>query len=293
MKQELTNMLTKGGFQLHKWSSNNAEVLNATPNGTNNQSVTQLENDESRRSLGVLWIPQQDVFTFKIEDTNYKLTKRNILSAVAKIFDPLGWLSPITISAKLFIQKLWLSNLAWDQEVPEEMGMEWKKFQEGNSTVGEIQLPRWIHYCDGSLELHGFCDASEKAYGAVIYTKSSNGKISLLTAKSKVAPAKSKPTLPKLELCAAVLLAKLVRRSKEALQIKNIAVYAWTDSTITLAWITGDPSRWTKFVANRVVEINSILSKEQWRHTEQESTRSYSKFRASNKDNVIRHFYIQ
>ncbi|XP_031346826.1 uncharacterized protein LOC116173472 [Photinus pyralis] len=263
---ELTAMLDKGGFKLHKWSTNKLQMLQSIPDELRDPSVSQFKDEEMKKSLGILWIPHQDVFTFKIEEGNPATTKRGILSAVAKIFDPLGWLAPVTIMAKLLIQRLWLTNASWDENIPESLRMEWLKFTSDIGSVEEIQIPRWIHNKNETLEIHGFCDASEKAYGAVVYTKASQGKVSLLMAKSKVAPARTKPTIPKLELCAAVLLARLIKRATTALQEKDITIFAWTDSMITLAWIKGEPSRWKTFVYNRVMEINNLTSKEQWNH---------------------------
>ncbi|XP_031329398.1 uncharacterized protein LOC116160346 [Photinus pyralis] len=258
LQQELTAMLDKRGFKLHKWSTNKLQMLQSILDELRDPSVSQFKDEEMKKSLGILWIPHQDVFTFKIEEGNPATTKRGILSAVAKIFDPLGWLAPVTIMAKLLIQRLWLTNASWDENIPESLRMEWLKFTSDIGSVEEIQIPRWIHNKNETLEIHGFCDASEKAYGAVVYTKASQGKVSLLMAKSKVAPARTKPTIPKLELCAAVLLARLIKRATTALQEKDITIFAWTDSMITLAWIKGEPSRWKTFVYNQEMKSFSI-----------------------------------
>lgn len=79
----------------------------------------------------------------------------------------------------------------------------------GLSYLEEISISRWTGCSKGIMELHGFCDASEKAYAAAVYTKV-GGRVTLLAAKSKVNPIKNRKTIPKLELCAAHLLAKLL-----------------------------------------------------------------------------------
>lgn len=121
------------------------------------------------------------------------------------------------------------------------------------------------------LNVHAFCDASMKAYGACIYlqTIDNNGHCNsrLICSKSHVAPVKSKTvTLPKLELCGAVVLVRLLKNVKKALGVELDNIYAWSDSTITLTWISSDPSRQKVFVSNRVAEIQSLLSADHWCH---------------------------
>lgn len=121
---------------------------------------------------------------------------------------------------------------------------------------------------DDQVELIGFSDASLKAYAAVIYMrvwKNGTPHISLVTAKTRVAPI-IKVTLPKLELSAALLLAKLMATVKRALNIPIEKTFYFSDSEVTLAWIKGDANRWKVFVANRVTEICQLSDKNDWRY---------------------------
>lgn len=119
---------------------------------------------------------------------------------------------------------------------------------------------RVIHLNSPNLkyEIHGFCDSSQLAYGACIYLKCideyNNVDVQLLCAKSRVAPIKP-ITLPRLELCGALVLARLQCKMHEKLNLKISRVYLWSDSTIVLHWIAADASRWKQFVANRVDEM--------------------------------------
>jgi hypothetical protein len=118
-------------------------------------------------------------------------------------------------------------------------------------------------------QLHGFCDASEKTYGACLYLRSTDhrGRLSckLLCSKSRVAPVR-KVTLPRLELCGAVLLAKLIKRTVPVLAVPIHSIHLFTDSTVVLAWIMATPTRWKTFVANRVAQIQEHTSIECWRY---------------------------
>lgn len=141
-----------------------------------------------------------------------KITKRLALSSLAKIFDPLGWLTPVTITAKLFIQHLWKQQMEWDLPLEESLGVEWRKFKQNLHALKNVKIPRWYQIRPSStVQLHGFADASEKAYAAVVYLKV-DSQISIVAAKSKVNPIKNAKTLPKLELSAAHLLAKLLQK---------------------------------------------------------------------------------
>lgn len=122
----------------------------------------------------------------------------------------------------------------------------------------------------GSLELHGFGDASEKGYGACVYLRTPNAmgsfKTSLIIAKGRVDPLK-RVTLPRLELLGALICARLVKFVKEPLGLNNdtLCTY-WIDSMVALAWIKGDAMRWKTFVYNRVQEIQSLSSPSSWKH---------------------------
>ena len=219
-----------------KWTSNNQELLRYIPLEQRELGIIELvENEEKTtiKTLGINWNPATDTFHFKvsIKNDSTKLTKRIILSKAAQIFDPLGWITPVTLRAKLIIQNLWKSKVSWDDEVPETIATEWIKYQSEASALEQIKIPRYINYSIQvtSIELHGFCDASEQAYGAVVYskitTRSGDTNICLLTGKSKVAPIKSKLTIPRLELCGAELLSKLMVHVSKTLEIENLDIF--------------------------------------------------------------------
>ncbi|XP_068141418.1 uncharacterized protein [Drosophila tropicalis] len=128
-----------------------------------------------------------------------------------------------------------------------------------------------------NIELHGFSDASTKAYAAVVYSRVINkdGSIStsIMAAKSRVAPLKQQ-SLPRLELCAALLLSQLIRSIKAALRHQKVTVFAWCDSTIVLYWLSYAPSRLKTFVGNRTSEILDTIPRHNWRHVDSKSNRA-------------------
>ncbi|GFT12006.1 uncharacterized protein TNCV_726091 [Trichonephila clavipes] len=185
-----------------------------------------FENPIETKTLGVSWKSQEDCFIFKIAvELKDSYTKRCVLSTIARLFDLLGLLGPVVARAKIFMQSLWSLKIDWIDELPSERAKEWHRFLEDFNSVRSICIGRCIVHPQATrVELHGFADASEKCYGAVIYCRSQSPDgattVKLVTSKSRVAPVKS-VTMSRLELCAAVLLAKLMKRVETALQMKT------------------------------------------------------------------------
>ncbi|XP_075157336.1 uncharacterized protein LOC142230582 [Haematobia irritans] len=265
MQKGISQQLNKFGFKLRKWMSNDKKILQAIPDVRNNHYI-RIEEGETMKTLGVQWDPHSDNFAFYFQsEEGERLTKRKALSMLARIYDPLGWPAPITILAKLFIQRLWVMDILWDAQLDEKMVKEWDAIIKTLPAIGEVRIPRWLSTSSSmEIEVHGFADASEKAFAAVIYVRAAN-KISLLAAKSKVNPIKNRKTLPKLELCAAHLLAKLLHSVKKVMS-REMQVYLWSDSTIVLSWITNSVKVKDKFVRTRVEEINDAVSTARWGH---------------------------
>lgn len=272
LRREITEMMMKGGFQIRKWIANDERILQGVPveeRGVEN--IMAVDNSSTVKTLGLQWNPKTDYFTYKtamIAESDIRPTKREFLSTTAKIYDPIGWLAPTIILIKILYQRLWVHQIEWDEQIPEEVNQIYQKYRIEFPLLEKASIPRWINTNKSKrLELHGFCDASNNAYAAVIYTKTidDNGNIgvSLLTSKTRVAPIQ-KITIPKLELSAAVLLIRLINRAKKALNRNDMKCFAWSDSTITLAWIRNNSNKLPTFVANRVSEIKA--EKLTWRH---------------------------
>ncbi|XP_032689871.1 uncharacterized protein LOC116853107 [Odontomachus brunneus] len=156
------------------------------------------------------------------------------------MFDPLGWICPVLITWKILLQELWMAGVGWDDPLPEALSDRWPAYQRDISAVGGVRLPRWTgHTPRATSELHGFCDASERAYAAVVYlvVRPPRGpsRSCLLMAKSRVASVK-RVTLPRLELCGTHLLARLLQLTRETLQPATMTAHCWSDSAVALAW---------------------------------------------------------
>ena len=197
--QKSKQRLSTAGFNLRKFHSNfkHGSILNE-----------HFNSDGYVKVLGLLWDKVKDefVFSFKhlLKDKVDKPTKRNVIKLLASIYDPLGVLNPIVVTFKVFFQKLCLSKLGWDEHLDGDLLKEWNVIIEGLSDASDICVPRI--YADMSrdvdcVELHGFADASVKAYGCCIYmrVKYVDGSVvsCLVCAKSRVAPIK-KMAVPRL-----------------------------------------------------------------------------------------------
>jgi len=118
---------------------------------------------------------------------------------------------------------------------------------------------------DFQMHLQGHLQGHAAAVYLRVVTVDGMVSVHLLAAKSKVAPVKTM-SVPRLELSAAQLLAQLINYIRESLDFCDINVNCWTDSTITLAWLSRSSTTWKTFIANRVAEIHTLLPETPWRH---------------------------
>lgn len=196
IRDQLISLLKRGGFVLRKWASNSSGLLSDIDTANHGLACNkQLDQNEQLKILGIGWNPVTDVLEFRVLLADrIPDSKRAILSTIAKFYDPLGWVTPVTITAKILMQDLWRSKLDWDDSISDHLLDRWKEIYCRLKLLGHLKIQRWRGL--GSdirhAELHGFADASNAAYAAVVYLKvvSSSGKvtITMLAGKSKVAP---------------------------------------------------------------------------------------------------------
>ncbi|GFU77601.1 integrase catalytic domain-containing protein [Trichonephila clavipes] len=270
LQSQLKDALQSCGMNLHKWSSNSPELLNSSLSSDVEHSFS-TDIDLSVKTLGISWKPFEDCFVFKVSvSAKHIYTKREVLSVIAKLYDPLGFLGPVIAKAKVFLQQLWQCKLDWDDVLPNSIANEWREFVTTLKCIEEVKINRFI-MADNNVRivLQGFADASEAAYGAVVYLQCflHNGaaKVSILASKSRVAPIRV-ISIPRLELCACVLLAQLVKKIRSTLRLNISDIVLHTDSTIALAWLNTPANRLKTFVANRVAKVQELTEGFQWNH---------------------------
>lgn len=191
-----------GGFQLHKWNSNTQRILEGLkPKFRDNEDSHQISDvRESTKTLGLEWRTQSDQFNLTISQSPFQtanLTKRSLVSNIARVFDVLGWFSLAVIKVKILLQRLWEEEIGWDNLASANICDSWQRWKLESPCLSDKSISR-CYYPKGaqiiSKELHGFSDASEEAYVAVMYLKmidsENNVHVTLVTAKTKVAPIK-------------------------------------------------------------------------------------------------------
>ena len=233
MRDEMVELLRSGGFNIQKWGSNHVHALGSLKQ-KEFSSDEYPEPGSTRKTLGVVWRPRRDELAYSVRTIEYAetVTKRLILSEVAKVFDPLGLLGPLVLALKTIIQDCWKAKIGWDESFPQAIHTVWQTFVTQLPVIKELAIPRHLVMPDyESLQIHGFCDASKRGYGACLYVRSigSNGRVlnRLACSKSRVAPV-SQLSIPRLELCGAVLLSRLFVESQSALQFDVQKIVFWT-----------------------------------------------------------------
>ena len=287
--------MAEGGFKLRKWVTNSKELKGKIDlhekvqgNGDNvvndHESYAKLslgstEHDlKTHRVLGQSWDNETDEMKFNLSKTGERAktlapTKRNLLSILASLFDSIGIVCPAIVYAKILFQDVCREKMGWDETFTGEILKKWEIWCNELIKSSEITTPRCVyqHPIENVLEctLHGFGDASKKAYCAVVYFvyRTDTGiYVRLLTSKARVAPLK--PTsIPRLELMSARLLAQLMQTVKESFKnaVKIDRVKYWLDSMTALYWIMNN-GEWKQFVLHRVNEILRLTNKGDWGH---------------------------
>lgn len=251
--REATSVLADGKFDLRGWESSDSELTTHT-----NSSV-----------LGLCWDRKDDTLSLSSESLKKpegKITKRLIMSAAHKIFDPLGLVSPVTLFPRILIQQVWAMKLEWDEEVPLHIQESFLQWVEEIDLLQNVKVPRWLSSMTvtTNYSIHTFCDACETSYAAVIFLRveGKHGvRVLLMQSKARVAP---KTTIPRKELLAATIGSRLYNSVCNNFT-GEYESYFWSDSSTVLAWLRRTEN-WAPFVMNRVNEIRKLTDIENWHH---------------------------
>ncbi|XP_067950522.1 uncharacterized protein [Watersipora subatra] len=283
-EQEATDLIEnavsickKVNLCLHKFLSNNRNVLETIPNSEVSKNLQGLDiyKDKlpSERTLGLEWCTDSDTFTFTNNKTEKPPTKRGILSSVSQLYDPIGLIAPFTLQGKILMQQSCKEDKSWDQTVSPDLQEKWRKWNDGFDQLQNIKIPRCLKPAGFGealrSELHYFGDASLQGFGACAYLRIINKEqrvhVAPISAKSRVVPVKGL-TIPRLELQAAVEAVRLANFIRTELQTHIDQEYFWSDSTTTLGYIKNSDTQFRMFTANRVNEIRESSNPNQWYH---------------------------
>ncbi|XP_066499342.1 uncharacterized protein [Hoplias malabaricus] len=201
-------------------------------------------------------------------------TRRGILSTIASVYDPLGFLAPFLLSGKQVLQEMCQKGVGWDDPLPDELRPRWENWVSDVRNLEKIQIPRCYSPENfGKIlrtELHHFSDASSRGYGQCTYIRlvsEDSVHCTLIMGKARVAPTKV-VTIPRLELTAAVISAAVSSMLKEELELRIDEEHFWTDSRVVLGYVSNEARRFHVFVANRVQRIRETTDPQQWHYVD-------------------------
>ncbi|KAM3938230.1 uncharacterized protein RB166_011994 [Leptodactylus fuscus] len=268
-------MLYRANLRLHKIASNSPAVMRAFESSDYAPVFKDIDLGSDcppvQRSLGLRWNLSADTFSFQINCADKPFTKRGVLSVVNSLYDPLGFVAPITIQGKSLLRQLSETVKDWDAPLPPDKESKWETWKQSLCALDEIHIPRC--YARTSLaastrkELHVFSDASMEAIAAVAYLKvtgpDNQDHVGFVFGKAKLAP-KPEHTIPRLELCGTVLAVELADFIQHELDVNIDNVQYYSDSKIVLGYIYNQTRRFYVYVSNRIERIRRSSKPEQW-----------------------------
>ncbi|UYV83138.1 hypothetical protein LAZ67_22002401 [Cordylochernes scorpioides] len=254
--KESSDIMMQAKFELRDWMWNEPGITEQDP-----VSI-----------LGMKWHLQTDTIAINVQslkniDEEKSITKRSILSACHRIFDPIQFTCPATIKIKKMVQDAWKENKSWDEPLNEDRRVEFIKWRKQALELDQIKIPRWILPIKGRTTLHVFCDASAIAYATVIFMRIENASVIVVRfveARNRLETIK-RITIPRLELLACLIGARLLVHVLENLEESPEKIQCWTDSSPAIYWIQ-QQENWAQFVSNRVKEITTLTKSEDWNH---------------------------
>ncbi|XP_065075705.1 uncharacterized protein LOC135699384 [Ochlerotatus camptorhynchus] len=281
LASEVRSIHSQGGFEIRNWLSNSSAVVKRLhETSTTEKDMSLCADMATEKVLGMWWDTATDSFTFRISPKhNVELlsgsrmpTKREVLRMLMAIYDPMGLISNFLIYLKILLQEIWRAGCGWDDEINGKLAERWITWVEALPNVRQVSVPRCYRNATSAestntVELHIFCDASENGMAAVAYFRfeeKGNTECALVGSKTKVAPLKFL-SIPRLELQAAVIGARLAECITNSHRMKISRRVFWTDSRDVVCWLRSDHRRYSQFVAFRISELLDTTQVNEWR----------------------------
>ncbi|XP_055589561.1 uncharacterized protein LOC129741797 [Uranotaenia lowii] len=272
---------SEAGFEMRNWISNSAYVLESLGAELVPEKNMDIATDiAGEKVLGMWWSTTLDVFSYKIfTKRNIEIlqggkrpSKRELLSTLMSIYDPLGLIAHFLMFLKILLQDVWRSGIDWNDPIGDKEYEKWKTWLQFLPTLETLKIPRCYRLqtserSSNRIQLHTFVDASENGFAAVSYFRfEENGNVecSLIGAKSRVAPLKFL-SIPRSELQAAIIGSRLAKSIEKGHSYKISRRFFWTDARDVLCWLNSDHRRYSMFVANRVSELLEDTNVAEWK----------------------------
>ena len=257
--ESLIKFFENSAMPLHEFASN-SKLAN-----TYFKSKDLITNDNSLKLLGMIWMFDKDELYIKepvFETLN--ITKRSLLSNIARIFDPVGFLGPLTIQGRVLVQETLESKFSWDDALPSEFLVKWEAIVIQFRNAFLIPIPRWIGLeLSNIISLHAFTDSSDKALGVVIYLVSGKSSV-FVSSKPKVCPLRMLHfTIPRKELAALALGTRHLLFVIDAIckYAKIESYHIWCDSTLSLTWCSVSKPHKELFIRARVDDVQQKVAR--------------------------------
>ena len=269
------DVLDSDKFHLAKFISNDPDFIRQIPEDRRLPEHDDESDNKTSTALGMQWSHEQDVLEFDYDIPAEDITtKRKLLSAIASVYDPTNLVSYVMIPAKLMLQNTFRRGLTWDENLPDDMKLEVKNWITNLRRLREVKIPRTFHHGIQAKivnrQLHTFGDASELVYASMAFLRNEHedGQITcgLVATRNRLAPLKTKLTIPRMELNGCRLSSQIAAQIKKDIDIEINSVYHWTDSSAALSYIRDTTTRFSVFIGHRVDEIQSTTNINDWRY---------------------------
>ena len=249
----MKSRFSEAGFNLRKWRTNDVKLREVIDDAEISEGRNEKLAGNQDKILGIIWDHLKDELKIDVKDALptaeiMKPTKRNVIKFLASIYDPIEFLQALAIRFQILFQRICRFGTKWDDETTGDILLDWNELLRPVHSMKEINIRRCYYTTKisepvVSTVLHGFSDASQLAYAACVYLKTTrrSGEVDvcLVTSKSRVIPMNKTYTIPRLELLGNLVLSKLMFAVMRAFESEIVIddCHYWTDSQISLAWI--------------------------------------------------------